>query len=820
VATTSEAKIKLTAEDVTGGAFTAVLKNVNNLKTELTGLPGKFTQIAIASAGIGSIAGFAEMIAGTIEAKAKLRDLSIETNISVEALSGLARVGKLANTPIEDIAAASVKLSKNLFTTTESSKGAGAAVKALGLDMGQLRTLSPDQQLYEVAKALDGFQDGAGKSAVAALLLGKSGAQLLPFLREYAELGPQAAKVSKEQAEQAYQFEQNLRRLKAAGDEWKAQLGNEMLPTLLNFTRELVAAREAYGGWFSAIIGGAFFHAGPMNVEEVAAGLKAAQADVAKLEGTLASAGSGAPYLIGADANDAQQRADASSVVESQLATARKKLAYFKRLQGFIDKDTAGAAPPQDKPALTPPAEDDALTKIFQGRLKLIKEQLERERDGFEFANKFLKGVYDDGVTSLSDFYQKQQALREANLQSELHAVSAEIAAAQELKAKAIKPEARQEAENKIAEAVEHRKRVIQKASQEEILAAQDEAKAVKQLGFAYYDFLANVATLKGDAGGASALRIVKQVQDAQELLTKVGFSPDEAQARAGAFRLLLEQTEKLSLAQADYNRLTDSLGISEKNLALDAQANGSSELDTLRAIGAERQKQLPLMQALVDRALKEAEAIGSPDALLAAQKLQLAFKQAVAEADPLFLRLRDIGKEFGDAIGNDAEVAILHWEGFRKLLNSIESDILRIATRKLFTEPFSNYLTNAIGGNGQSGGGGGLLGSGFLGNLFNPGASAGGGGFGTGSQFGNMDFGGFFADGGTLQPGQWGIAGENGPEPIYAGATPLHVTPAGGASPSIHLVQNFAAGTDHRTVNQAAAAAGDAITRALRRNR
>ncbi len=40
--------------------------------------------------------------------------------------------------------------------------------------------------------------------------------------------------------------------------------------------------------------------------------------------------------------------------------------------------------------------------------------------------------------------------------------------------------------------------------------------------------------------------------------------------------------------------------------------------------------------------------------------------------------------------------------------------------------------------------------------------------------------FGGFFADGGTLQPGQWGIAGENGPEPIFAGAAGLTVIPAG----------------------------------------
>jgi TP901 family phage tail tape measure protein len=38
--------------------------------------------------------------------------------------------------------------------------------------------------------------------------------------------------------------------------------------------------------------------------------------------------------------------------------------------------------------------------------------------------------------------------------------------------------------------------------------------------------------------------------------------------------------------------------------------------------------------------------------------------------------------------------------------------------------------------------------------------------------------FGGFFADGGALQPGQWGIAGEDGPEPIFAGRAGLSVIP------------------------------------------
>lgn len=40
---------------------------------------------------------------------------------------------------------------------------------------------------------------------------------------------------------------------------------------------------------------------------------------------------------------------------------------------------------------------------------------------------------------------------------------------------------------------------------------------------------------------------------------------------------------------------------------------------------------------------------------------------------------------------------------------------------------------------------------------------------------FGSMDFGGFFANGGTLGAGKWGIAGENGPELITG---PANISP------------------------------------------
>lgn len=817
----AEAKIKLTAEDATAAAFATVTKNFSNLKSEVAGLPAKFAQVAIASAGIASVAGFANMISSAIEAKARLRDLSLQTNISVEALASMGKVGKYSHTSLDDIAAASNKLSKALFSQNEDSKGAAQAIAALGLDFNKFKQLRPEEQMLAVAKALDTFQDGSEKSAAAMLLFGKQGAQLLPFLKELAERGLQVTKETTASAEQAKKYEDNLIALKAAGEEWKKTLVNEMLPSLLEFSNKLIDGRKAYGEWFDFIadIGTRNpFKSVQENLADTRDELDKFQKRVDKneaLPGFLKK-------LLGAD--DKQDFAEYKAELESRLkyyksAQAREALALGE-----------GVAPDprtrvrKEKLVLPDANAGDAralLKKQFDGQLKLIHDFAEQQKDGYEFANQYLKGVYDDGVLSLGDFFERQKAVRAAGLAAQVKALDDEIAAAQAFKAKASKPEDRQEAENKIAEAVQKRARLVQKSSQEDIVASQEEAKAVKQLAYSYYDFLGNLKSLQGDAGGASELRVAKQIQEAQELLTKVGFDPAEAKAKSEAFGQLLRQTEALSRAQSDYARLVETAGVKEKNIQLDAQAAGQSELETLKQIGAVRTEALTALGEQVKAAVAFAEAVGSPEALLAAQKLSLQFKQAAAEAEPLFLKIRDIGREAGESIANDAEQAVLHWEGVRKLLGAIEQDIVRIATRKLFTEPLGNYLTNQIGGNGQSSGGGGLLGS--LGKYFGFGGGGTGattGGFGTGSAFGNLDFGGFFADGGTLNPGHWGIAGENGPEPIYAGVTPLHVTPNSDGQ-HITISQQFAitGPIDKRTQDQIAMAAMSGAQRALRRN-
>lgn len=154
-----------------------------------------------------------------------------------------------------------------------------------------------------------------------------------------------------------------------------------------------------------------------------------------------------------------------------------------------------------------------------------------------------------------------------------------------------------------------------------------------------------------------------------------------------------------------------------------------------------------------------------------------------------------DAARELGLTFSSAFEDAIVEGGKLSEVLKGLEKDILRIVTRKLVTEPLAGQVTGLLGSvtGGASGGVGGILGS--IGELF----------------------GGFFADGGFLPPGKWGMAGERGPEPIFGGRTGLTVQPAGGMT--VHQHFSFSAPVSRSTEQQVGAAAARGMQRASSRN-
>lgn len=197
--------------------------------------------LGLIGVGIG-VDAFKDMVAGAIEFKARLLDVETQTGISVTALGALANVGKLTHTALDDIATSSAKLSKAIATQNEDSKGAAQAIGAIGLNFNTFKQLDPEGQMMAVAKAMDEFEDGTGKTAAAMLLFGKNGSTLLPFLRELAEQTQLTSVQNEEASRQAKAFEDGLAKLKIAGDTWLDQTITPMLPALAKLVEQMVQA--------------------------------------------------------------------------------------------------------------------------------------------------------------------------------------------------------------------------------------------------------------------------------------------------------------------------------------------------------------------------------------------------------------------------------------------------------------------------------------------------------------------------------------------------------------------------------------------------
>lgn len=217
----------------------------DNMKTRLASTAGA---IAGGLAAGFTINAFKGLLSGAIETGAALDDLAMQTGATVEALSGLVAVGKYNNMGPEAIGGAMNKLAANLAGATEESKGTGKALEALGINFDTFKQQRPEEQMQTVAKAMSGYKDSAEKGAVAMALFGKQGAQMLPFLKDLAEVEELAAKTTTEQAAAAANLDDNLDRITKSGEAWKKELAQGMIPALSNGAQAFLDVMNGSGG--------------------------------------------------------------------------------------------------------------------------------------------------------------------------------------------------------------------------------------------------------------------------------------------------------------------------------------------------------------------------------------------------------------------------------------------------------------------------------------------------------------------------------------------------------------------------------------------
>jgi phage-related minor tail protein len=186
--------------------------------------------IAGIAAGV-SAGALVAFVRATVDAVDALNDVADATGATVENISALEDVAKRTGTNIETVSSTLVKFN-SVLRDADPSKGPGAILKALGLEVQALKREDPAEALRQVAVALSGYADDGNKARAVQELFGKSVKEAAPFLKDLAENGQLNAKVTTEQAAEAEKFNKELFKLQTnASDAARAIVGS-LVPAL------------------------------------------------------------------------------------------------------------------------------------------------------------------------------------------------------------------------------------------------------------------------------------------------------------------------------------------------------------------------------------------------------------------------------------------------------------------------------------------------------------------------------------------------------------------------------------------------------------
>lgn len=275
-----------------------------------------------------TVGAFAAMVRQTIDAVDALNDFADATGSTVENASALEDIAVRTGTSMDTVAAAVVKLNAGL-KDSDSDSPVARALKLIGLNAAELRTIDPAEALLQVALALRQFEDDGNKARVVQELFGKSVREVAPLLNDLADKGKLVATVTSEQAKQAEALNKQLFELQKNAEDTKRSILESLVPALNMVFDKFRAAKEAFG----TPLGARWFDGNDItNLQQVQGELGKVGEQIKTLTDRRDKNGG---YLSIFDRG-------ALSQLQSQQAELQKFETYYKRVLKLTDGSAGG----------------------------------------------------------------------------------------------------------------------------------------------------------------------------------------------------------------------------------------------------------------------------------------------------------------------------------------------------------------------------------------------------------------------------------------------------------------------------------------------
>jgi TP901 family phage tail tape measure protein len=252
-------------------SISAVDKDAAKLAGTAKNLGAKFDEIGQKMQGIGIkvaavggviVASFGGMIKKTADYGDAMHDLSERTGVAVPILTSLSLAAQKSGTSMDGLARGFRLLANQMQAANTGNKTAAALFDSLGIKVanadGSLRDMN--DVMLDVAGRFSGMEDGAQKAALAQDLFGRSGMELIPLLnlgadglkREQEEAAKLGLVLSKDAADAADKFNDNLKSLGGAVQGVGIQIGTMLMPAVQNLVIHLTNIIAKVREWAAA----------------------------------------------------------------------------------------------------------------------------------------------------------------------------------------------------------------------------------------------------------------------------------------------------------------------------------------------------------------------------------------------------------------------------------------------------------------------------------------------------------------------------------------------------------------------------------------
>ena len=675
-------------------------RHANDMKTSLQQVSSIARTTFAVAIGATSVAALRDFVSQTIEAAAALQGLSEQTGASAAALSGFAPVATISGTAMEAIGGNLAKLSKGLAGVDDETAGATKALQFLGIRAkeasGTLR--DPAEVMNDVALKLAEFEDGAGKTAIAMELFGKSGATMLPFLKDLAENQDLNIRLTAKQIEEADNASKAMGRMRAESNFVAQTLVTAAIPSMSVLTQEL---KRVFLGTDNAVEG----------IQRMRA------------EGTLTNWAEKTAYAIAVviDAlrgigHTIKSVIGSFSAVWADIELAGTFLAGGKGLNPFSDENRSRLQAALEKRNAIVAQSNQNYVELWDMPLlaDAVTKRFDEIRKGSEASNAAIQAAAPRKQLNYSTATGAVSANAMAGIDSEIKRLQGQV----DVESAILKDRQR------IIDLYESQGYLSFKEASEARLAAQE-------------DFTEKLRALSADE--ETILRrgletVAKTTQDKlklQDRLAEITLKRQRLEREAQQSNLERQirlPGESMKDLQEQAARGLGELRAVEEQIKTLRETGAISELKSLQQLATARQESGLQLSALARQARELAEAAPGNEKLAdALRKIEEAARQAADGASLLTLRVKELSDpeagfakglrsvaEEAEQVGKQMESATTRaFNGmtdalvnfvmtgkldFRTLANSIISDLIRIQIQRAITLPLANAMAGFFG--------------------------------------------------------------------------------------------------------------------------